>query len=379
MKSNVLRAVCVAALFLGLAAVASARDWPAGIAARLGGPWGCTDTMAAAQAGQFPAFISMGGSVRGVAVDKVGTVFVSVSQGSGATEHILIWKYTPEGEGPSFLADIGQGTIGGLMVSADGDLYVAMAAGSARGVWRMDRDGQIELLEGSDQIFFANGLAFDDAGTLYVTESVSMTAFVLGKPAGPGSIWRIPRFGHAELWMRDDLLRGTGALGQPVWLGANGIAYYHRNLYVTNTEKGTVIQIPIENDGSAGVPDSWPLQDVAESPLFHAALPVMGDGLVLDVHGNLYVAVLTRSAIVRINAWDRSQETVAAFQIVTHDSVPYAPLDFPASLFFGTGKGERQSLFVTNLGLGKAVVPALPWAGSGLVKIDAGVPGLPLQ
>lgn len=39
--------------------------------------------------------------------------------------------------------------------------------------------------------------------------------------------------------------------------------------------------------------------------------PVMGDGLALDVHGNVYVAVVTRAAVVRIDAEARSQETVA--------------------------------------------------------------------
>jgi len=69
---------------------------------------------------------------------------------------------------------------------------------------------------------------------------------------------------------------------------------------------------------------------------------------------------------------------VAAFRVP--DTLPlYAPFDFPASLFFGTGKGERTNLFVTNLGLGKVRVPPLPWAGPGLVKIDAGVPGRPLH
>jgi sugar lactone lactonase YvrE len=285
---------------------------------------------------------------------------------------IQVRKYSPAGE-LLFSVEIGQGTIGGLMVTADGDLYVALAAGLDRGVWRIARGGQIELVPGSNQIFFANGLAFDDRGTLYVTESVSLTAIVNGKPAGPGGIWRIPRGGQPELWMRDEVLRGTGALGQPVWIGANGIAYYHGNLYVTNTEKGTVMRIPIFKDGSAGVPDVWALQEVLESlPPLRGMFPVvMGDGIALDVHGNLYVAVLTRSAVVRINAQELSQETVAAFQIAPY-SVPFAPLDFPASLFFGTGKGERTSLFVTNLGMGK-------WAGPGLVKIDAGVPGDPLH
>jgi sugar lactone lactonase YvrE len=321
------------------------------------------ETAMAAPAGTFPEFIPLTDAARGVAVDKVGNVFVSVGH-IIPPEHIWVWKFTPYGGGPSFVADIGQGTIGGLMVTANGDLYVAMAAGADKGVWRVDREGQKELLPGSNQIFFANGLAFDDRGTLYVTESVSTAVIVGGKPAGPGGIWRIPRGGEAEVWMRDEILRGTGALGQPVWIGANGIAYYRGNLYVTNTEKGTVLRIPVQKDGSAGVPEVLAtLQDVPEFPI---PLPFgpMGDGIALDVHGNLYVVVLTRSAVVRLDAQDLSQETVAAF--------PASPLDFPASLFFGTGKGERTSLFVTNLGLGK-------WVGPGLVKIEAGVPGDPLH
>ncbi len=280
------------------------------------------------------------------------------------------------------------------MVTAEGDLYVAMAysgPGSATGVWRLNRRGRIERLPGSQNIFFANGLAFDEVGTLYVTESVTPTLIVDGKVAGPGSIWRIPRGGQAERWWSgdDELLRGTGALPQPVWIGANGIAYHHDNLYVTNTEKGTVLRIPILEDGSCGAPDVWSLQPVPESPL-RFSFPPMGDGVVLDVHGNLYVAVLTQSAVVRIDAQDLSpdqdlsQETVAVFMGVNPvGPPPDAPLDFPASLFFGTGKGERQNLFVTTLGNGGLLpvppFPRLPWAGPGLVKINAGVPGKPLR
>lgn len=331
---------------------------------------------AGAPAGTFPAFTPLPGPGRGVAVDKVGTVYVSTGEGSGSSEHIIVWKFTPYGGDPSFVADIGQGTIGGLMVTASGDVYVASAAGLDRGVWRIDPDGQLELVPGSDQIFFANGLAFDDAGTLYVTESVSMS------PSGPGQggLWRIPRGGVAELCLRDPLLTGTGALGQPVPIGANGIVYYHGNLYITNTEKGTVLRVPVRPDGSLGSLELWTtLQDVPESPLYGAPLPVAGDGLALDVYGNAYVAVLTRSAVVRIDARTLAQETLAAFQVGPPGSVPNAPLDFPASIFFGTGKGERQSLFVTNMGVGAAVVPPLPWAGPGLVKIDAGVPGDPVH
>lgn len=331
-------------------------------------------------AGRFPDFIAMPSvSPRGVAVDKAGYVYVSASVGSGPEEHIKVWKYTPAGE-EMFSVDIGQGTIGGLLVSAEGDLYIALAAGSDRGVWRMDRRGNIELLPGSNQIFFANGLAFDNRGNLYVAESVSL----IGPPPpfGPGGIWRIRRGGQVELCLRDELLAGTGALGQPVPLGANGIVYHHGSLYVSNTEKGTVLRIPVWPDGSLGVPQVWvTLDDVPESPLCGAPIPVCGDGLALDVFGNIYVAVLTRSAVVRINAWTRSQRTVAAFLV--SDTLPrYAPFDFPASLYFGTGRGERMNLFVTNMGIGAVMVPQIPpglWAGPSLVKIAVGAPGRPFH
>ena len=326
-------------------------------------------------AGVFPGFIAMPDvTPRGVAVDKVGNVFVSVGDVSTGAEVIHVRKYAPDGE-LLFSVEIGQGTIGGLMTSANGDLYVAVAAGAARGVYRLDREGQIELLPGSDDIFFANGLAFDNVGTLYVTESVSPAS----TPPGQGGIWRIPRGGEAALCVRGALLTGTGALAQPVPMGANGIAYYQGDLYVTNTERGTVVRVAVWPDGSVGVPELWTtLAEVPESPLYGAPTAPMGDGIAVDVHGDLYVAVLTRSAIVRLNLMDKSQTTVAAFRVST--SLPkYAKLDFPASIFFGTGKGERESLFVTNLGMGKIRVPPLPWAGPGLVKIDAGVAGWPLH
>ena len=210
---------------------------------------------ATASAGGFPAFIKMPGvTPSGLAVDKVSNVYVSIRETIGGILFGKIWKYTPAGE-QSLFAEIGTAEIYGLAVASNGDLYAAMArVGSDKGVYRVDRKGQIELLPGSDQIVFANALAFDDRGTLYITESYS------GAPIdyGQGGIWRIPRGGEAELWIR---------------------------------------------------------------------------------HG----------------------------------------LDFPASLAFGTGKGERTNLFVTNLGLGKNFVPQLPWAGPGLVKIDAGVPGRPVH
>jgi sugar lactone lactonase YvrE len=322
---------------------------------------------AAAGYAQFPDFVPMAYTPSGVAVDKPGNVYVSTREGA----HGVIWKYTKDGAA-SFVADLGQAVIYGLAARPNGDVYAAMATGPDQGVYRIDRNGNAELLPGSQQIVLPNGLAFDDRGTLYVTESFS------GSPGayGQGGIWRIPKGGDAQLWLRHPLLTGIGILGSPI--GANGIAYDHGALFVTNTDKGLLLRIPLELDGSPGEIEMWKkLGEVPESPLAGAKLPVMPDGLALDVHGNLYVAVISRNAIVRLGADDRVQESVAV--LGSPGPVPPASFDTPASLAFGTGAGEQQNLLVTNLGMMAAIIPGPKWPGKALVKVDAGVPGRPLR
>jgi len=316
----------------------------------------------------FPVWIPMANTPSGVAVDKPGNVYVSVRE----KDRGVIWKYTPDGT-QSFFKDIGQATIYGLAATANGDVYAAMAApGNDRGVYRVDRKGNAERLPGSEQMILPNGFAFDDRGNLYVTESFSMSA----AGHGQGGIWRIPPRGAAQLWVRDLLLTGIGLFGNPP-MGANGIAYYHGDLFVTNTDKKLVLRIPVGKDGNAGKVEVWKqLEEVPESPLAGSPLPIMPDGLALDVHGNLYMTILTRNAVVRLMADTREQQSIAV--LGSAGPVPSAQLDFPASLAFGTGAGEQQKLFVTNLGWTLRFIPG-KWPGAALVKVHAGAPGRPLK
>ncbi|MFO7692323.1 MAG: SMP-30/gluconolactonase/LRE family protein [Vicinamibacterales bacterium] len=318
--------------------------------------------------GMFPAFTPLPGYVaEGVAVDKVGQVYVSLRDGDQGR----VWRFSPSGE-PAFFATLGTGEAGGLAVTANGDVYATMASGPDRGVYRIEANGYAERLPGTEEIAWANALAFDHKGTLYITESYSKP---LPTTYGPGGIWRVRRDEPAELWLRHALLTGIGIIGYPI--GANGIAYDKSALLVVNTDKGLILRVPILQDGSAGQPELWAaLQEVDGVPPGNP-MPAMGDGLALDVHGNAYVAVVSRNAVVRIRESDRLQETVALLA-PTGGRYPMASLDTPASLAFGTGKGERTSLFVTNLGWMSQMAPGRPWPGAGLVKIDAGVPGRPL-
>jgi sugar lactone lactonase YvrE len=314
----------------------------------------------------FPSFIPFDINKTGdAAVDKVGNVYVNVTD---LNNRVKIWEFSPDGKGPFVVADLGTGTAYGLAVNAKGDIYAAFRSGTYSKVYRVGRDGIPVQLPGTENIVWANALAFDPRGNLYVTETYSLLP---NDDYGQGGIWRVPPGGEAEVWLRDDLLTGFGTT-PPV--GANGIGYYNGDLYVVNTFRypsSKVVRVPIRPDGSPGQPEVWAeIKEVPESPLAGVQLPA-GDGLALDVHGNVYVTVVNRLAVVRINAEDLSQETIAVLGPNPNDPL-FAYLDTPNTLAFGTGKGGRQDLFVTNVGS-----TALGFCG--LVKIEAGMPGRPLH
>lgn len=82
------------------------------------------------------------------------------------------------------------------------------------------------------------------------------------------------------------------------------------------------------------------------------------------MHGNIYTLVIAQSSLVRVDPSDGSITTLAT----AADG-----LNFPASLAFGTGKSNRQSVFVTNFAIGPP-----GGVGPAILKIDVGSPGMPL-
>lgn len=271
----------------------------------------------------------------GIAVDKSGTLYV------GMVNQSEIRMITQDGA-ESVLATLPTGGFGllGLAVDSPGNVYAALATadGVTNGVYRVSPDGASEQLPGSEAILTPNSLAFDKRGNLYVTDTLL------------GSVWRIPRDGAAELWLQDVLLEGTGNFGFGFPIGANGIAYLKGEVYVANTEKGHIVRIPVNKDGSPGTPEIL----LADPDLIGV------DGLTLDVHGNLYAVNFVMDRLLRINVDDPGLTVLAS-----------EGFDAPASLAFGTGKGDRQSVYISNFAL-------LSEANPGVVKVDVGVPGWPV-
>jgi sugar lactone lactonase YvrE len=184
-----------------------------------------------------------------------------------------------------------------------------------------------------------NGLAFAHRGDLFVTDSAR------------GAIWVIRRGGgRAKIWLQDRALTGDGSLG--LNLGVNGIAIRQRILTVTNTERRTLLRIPRQTRAISLV-RTLPEGD---NP----------DGVTLDVFGDAFVALNLANAIAEVRP-SGSMRIVASGD----------PLDFPSSLTFGRGNGERTTIYGVNFSISESF--GLPsGSGPGVFRLSAGVRGLPV-
>jgi hypothetical protein len=274
----------------------------------------------------------------GVAVDQRGDVFLGLGPlgeirkvGRDGSESTLATIPLAPDTFPGVL---------GLAIDAPGNIYAAVSAGdpATTGVYKIARDGSFSRLPGTGAIGFPNGVTLDKRGNLYVTDTTA------------GAVWRVPaRGGAAEPWFQSPLLEGDESFGFGFPIGANGIAYRHNALVVANSEGARLVHIPIEPDGSPGAATV-----LAESEALYGA-----DGIALDVHGAVWVAVIVQSTIVRVSP-SGDIETIAT----AADG-----LDFPSQVTFG----KKSEMWAVNFAIGPPGGP-----GPALLRFDAGVKGQPL-
>ena len=287
---------------------------------------------------------SAGQNTEGMAIDRVGGIYVSVSPLGD------LWRIPPGSTQPQPFGHVDGIVPGrdfgmlGLAVDVFGNVYAAVQSANpdAVGVWRFDRGtGNATRLPGTESIAIPNGLAFDKQMNLYVTDSFT------------GAIWRIPWGGSAQVWLQDPALTGDGSLG--LFLGANGIAYRNGLFTVTNTERRTVLQIP----KIGGLPG--PISVLTNLPPGDNP-----DGVAMDVHGDAFIAMNLQNAIGEVHP-DGSLNVVASGD----------PLDFPSSIAFGTARGGRTKLFGVNFSIGE-LFGLPPGFGPAVFWLDADVPGMPV-
>src|SRR3954468_1896111 len=163
-----------------------------------------------------------------------------------------------------------------------------------------------------------NGLTFDKAGNVYISDSFQGAIFKVAPTGGP-----------ATLWKQDPLLTTAGV---PPF-GANGLAFNHDQslLFVANTGNDTIVQIA--NAGATG----------GAATVFTNSING-ADGLIIDEHDNLWVCANQADEIVVVDPTGKAIAKLGDFDGLKKG----APdgLLFPASLVF-----DGDSLLVTNLSL----------------------------
>ncbi|KUN09699.1 hypothetical protein AQI95_03815 [Streptomyces yokosukanensis] len=129
----------------------------------------------------------------------------------------------------------------GIARAHDGTLYVGYATGTRKtGIWRLVPGEEPEQITELPPTGFPNGLVLDEQrGVLYATDSVL------------GTVWRLPRQGGpATAWATGPAL---DPLPDPArGFGVNGVKIRRDTVWVSNSDRGTLLRIPVRADGSAG-------------------------------------------------------------------------------------------------------------------------------
>jgi len=272
-------------------------------------------------AGEFP---------EGVAAARDGEVYTGLA-GTGRVVQVPV-----EGEARDLLAlELAEGDFGltGMAISPFGSVFSAVNSSrpELHGVVSISvatedgaEAGEWLHVEGTEAMVMPNAIAFGNDDTndhvMYITDSVG------------GAVWRSEWIGFrgwipAELWLADPLLEGTGELPFPFPIGANGVAVDDRVVYVGVTEKGHIVGIPVEADGSAG------------EPFVHMELPGIAiDGIAITDDGDFIIADPPANTI-----W-----------LVGDDGVPVAVataddgISGPTSVFVDAGL-DHQPVYVANM------------------------------
>lgn len=310
--------------------------------------------IAPAQASETPEVVanfdaSVGHLPEGVTLDRRGNIYVSLGPpffvGGGYGE---IRRIDQRGDEVTVVQFPSGPAPAGVVTSAQGTIYFAVPdlSQQAVGVYRTTASGA-ERIPGTENMLVPNGLAFDARGTLYISDSAL------------GAIWTVDRAtGVGAPWLSHSLLEGCGQVGP------NGVAVWRGDVYVANSDKGSLVRIPTDRDGTPLDPEIVAGDDDCDATDELWSI----DGIAFDVRGNVYAALVLQNRVVRIGLTNGSVDEL----LTAADG-----LWNPASLTFGTSHGDRKSLFITNY----AVLPPAPAGnlGPAVLKYDVGIPGKPLD
>ena len=290
----------------------------------------------------------------GIAIDPDGNFYLSSNSDSATTVgHVCVLD--PKGN----LTDIidvpagASGVIGLIGELWEGDqLYVLDQADNVVPHGRIlkinPKTHAVTLV--ADGLAFPNGMAEDNKGNFYVTDSVLGRVYKFSEDA-PTPV----------VWLEDSALLSTNP-DQPV--GTNDLAFDRegRTLYVSDAGNRQVFTVHVGDDGKAG-----PLVLFADGATLDAQLGLpsptalfFADGMQIDVKGNLYVMANLSN---EVEVFSRDGKLIHRYS-----GTGVNALDFNASPIF---KGSK--LYMTNMSATDGGV------NSKVSVLQAPFPGIPLQ
>jgi sugar lactone lactonase YvrE len=270
--------------------------------------------------------------VENVAVAADGAVFVSI------LSHHRIDRYQPETGELDVFCELPAPAIG-LAFDPAGTLWVTGGeVGNPPGyIWRVDPDGRWdEWLQIPDALFLNGCAVMPGQQTLLVCES--MTGRVLAVDQQNAG-W--------SNWLQGDQLRSN----HDDMPGANGIKLNGDTVWISVTDKNTILRVELRPDGSAG-------------QVIQMAEDLRADDFAFGESGALYIATHVVQTVLRL-AGDGTRTTIAGPREGAVGSTACA---------FGRQARDGQALYITtNGGL------SFPYEGrleeAKLLRLDVAEPG----
>ncbi|MEV5704766.1 hypothetical protein [Actinoallomurus sp. NPDC052274] len=133
---------------------------------------------------------------------------------------------------------VGAPDVTGVARSDNGAVYFLYSSGQGglTGIWQLRRSGEPRLVVPLPADTFPNALVIDGR----------RHRFLVTDSAG-GRIWQAPLSGgEASVWSADPALTPAG------FFGANGMKIHDGAVWATNSDRGTIVRIPVTKDGGSG-------------------------------------------------------------------------------------------------------------------------------
>ncbi|WP_043779512.1 hypothetical protein [Amycolatopsis rifamycinica] len=148
---------------------------------------------------------------------------------------VLVTMPLPPGGGGTTPV-IGVPVVTGVARADRGDVYFLYSSGQGglTGIWQVRPSGAPRLVVPLPAGTMPNALVID-GGRFLVTDSAG------------GRIWQAPlRGGAASVWSADPALAPDG------FFGANGLKVHDGAVWASNSDRGTIVRIPVAGGGRAG-------------------------------------------------------------------------------------------------------------------------------